>query len=227
MQFSDFYTEIIDRVHQSSANATFLTKVKRWLNLARTQLTALNPDGWYWMAATSTVSVTGTTPAALAADFDKINDQEVRIQAGARLELAQDKDLEYLVTAGEFNGTTTGPPRIFRIVGYNKIQVFPGPAGATTIAYEYFKSKLADMSADTDTSGMPQRFEPLMLDLAEMYAQNFVRQVEKARSAYDRVLASIQILMPNNTSILKLMAKQIAPALVTDAQDQQTVVNRS
>lgn len=216
----------------TSENAPFLTKTKRWVNLARSYLLSLNPDGWYFLSTRAQIAlVAGTAIYALPADFDRLETGSVFMNSAslrARLTYAQDKDIDLL------NPTpaTTGSPVAYLLHAYQAITVLPTPStafmsGGVDLFYTYFKNALADMSADANTSGIPQKFEPLMLDIAEIYASNYTRNMERSNAALERALGAIKVLLPNNTQAVHMVSKLVAPAQFTDLQQQETRVDRT
>lgn len=221
MNFGALYAELNGRLHGSTSNATFLAFLKTWVNLARKQIVAFNPD-WYFLQTTAAVNlVNGTQEYSLASDLVKINPEEVRLTTTkTRLEHAETKDFEVTLSAP----TTPDTPTHFRLAGFQKIQLFPPPdasavSAETSFTYEYTKTFSTDMSADGDTHDLPIHFEPVLLDLAEAYGLMYQRRYQQATFAWQRAIAAMQAHAPQH-EFLRRLSLNVAPPMATDKAEQ-------
>jgi hypothetical protein len=221
MDFSDLYGELNRRLHGDTSNTTFLAELKGWINLARKQIVAFNPD-WYFLHTTATVAlVNAQSQYTLASDLVKINPEEVRLTTTkTRLEHIETKDFEFVLATP----TTAATPTHFRLAGFQTIQLYPPPNSAavtaeTSFTYEYTKTFNTDMTGDSDTHDLPVHFEPVLLDVAEALGWMYLRNSAPANFAWQRALTSMQAHAPGN-EFLKRLSLNVAPPMMTDKAEQ-------
>jgi hypothetical protein len=217
MDFSDLYGELNRRLHGETTNATFLAALKVWINLARKQIVAFNPDWYFLQAKTTEALIADQISYSLASDVVKINPEEVRLTTTkTRLVHAETKDFELIS-----DPTVSATPTHFRLVGYQSMDLYPPPNSAavtaeTSVTYEYTKTFTTDMSGDADTHDLPIHFEPVLLDIAESLGWMYLRRFQQASFVWQRAIATLQSHHPDGNEFVKRMALTVAPPMVSD-----------
>lgn len=219
---------IASRIGRESINESLNVKLNDMINDARNQFIGYGP--WHFLAKTAVIPIVATTQEyTLAADMSHLNEQEVRrTNTFKRMFFLDDNKFEFLVSTP----AATGLPLHFRTVGYQKIQFYPIPdANAVTVeasfTYEYYQRLTTALSGDSDVSGLPEYVEPCVLDLAEVYAQDWAGRMDKSQAAFQRFLAAIQKLWQDNSDLLRVQGRDIPPALRIGSYEQVTKVDRS
>jgi hypothetical protein len=133
-------------------NASGLVRAKRWINDAMHMIDEM--EDWPYLQA----STTGTAPLTIS-DLRKVESVSdaanfVRLRRRSRGELAD--------TYADL--TTTGSPSEYYVTGGTTINVYPANTSTTlTVTYWKFGS---DLTNDTDTPLMPDRFRYAIVEYA-------------------------------------------------------------
>jgi hypothetical protein len=165
----------------------------------------------------------------MASDSMAINDQKVFLtDTQTKLYHLSEKDFALVVT----DRTAAGTPQFFTTMGYQKIQLYPIPdatavTNETSFEYEYYAKLATFLSGDSDASGLPAYAEPIVLDLAEVYAQQYADRVGEAQQAYARFLPAVRRLWEENSEILNLSVRDLSPALRIGDYEQLTKMDAS
>jgi hypothetical protein len=229
LTFLQMQHEIIGRIHeQHAAAAAIRTRVKQWINLARDQFVGYGP--WHFLGTSETVGLVGSQlEYSLNSAMMAMNNEKVFLDTTkTKLHYLTEQDFELLVT----DRTAEGTPAYFTLMGYQKIQLYPIPDASavtaeTNFEYEYFARLSTALSGDSDTSGLPEYVEPIIMDMAETYAQQYAKNIQEAAQAFGRVMPALQSLWMKNSEILGLGARDIPPALNLSKFEQLTRVDRS
>jgi hypothetical protein len=174
--FSALQHQIISSLQGVHGDPALHFRVKEWINQARDEF--LSAASWYFMAVNtgSVTLVAGTKEYSLPSDYDKINDSEVRTGTNKKkVWYLNDKDFDLVVMNPTVQGSWSVGAIYFTLTGFQKIQFYPIPNSAAvtneaTVGFEYFKKPSAQLVADTDTLGIPDKYEPIILHKATGYA---------------------------------------------------------
>jgi hypothetical protein len=229
VNFIDMQDHILGLIHEDhSPSSAARIRAKVWLNVARDYFISLGP--WHFLATTGSFSLSASTVNYfLREDFRHLNDREVRLGTSkTRLHYLDDSRFALLVT----DPTAEGAPQYFRLVGFQQMQLYPVPDASTasgegTVTYEYYRAPTYPMAGDSDDTGLPAWVDPLILQLAECYAQRYVGNHSAGQAAMQEFMAGAGKLQQENSDILRIQPRDIAPALRITEYEQATRVDRS
>lgn len=176
-----------------------MKRVVDWTNAGWQDVQTANPD-WLWMQGEFTFSCTPTQAAytpvqAGITDFAAWDANDVRVYLGTT---ANEYAMTY-VPYGDFKavymlGTIpSGRPTFFTIMPNKSLRFYPTPDQAYGIYGDYFKTA-SDLSGDTDTPEMPERFHMAIVYAAlKKYARYEAAPevFEDASNEYRRILSNL------------------------------------
>jgi hypothetical protein len=139
-----------------------------------------------------------------------------------------DKHFSYVLPDPDVSGVSS----MYRTIGYQKIQIYPAPDASTvsantSVTYEYYSRLTTALSGDSDTSGLPEMVEPVVLDLAESYGQSYAKDQSESQRAFQRFIQAVQKLWIDNSEMLRIQARDIPAALNIGQFEQVTKTDRS
>ena len=182
MNYKEIQDKVLDRLDDNT-NPT-RERVKDYINEAY-NIVYYDRD-WYWrLTQDATFTTTsGTEEYTLATDVGKMIDvrdttNDTYLAEAHYLDLVQDRP-------GIDSTNDTGHPTKWYYSGDSsqtpKIKLYVIPNGSFAMEYDYYK-KLTELSADSDTSDLPTRWQQILIDYA-LY-QEFLAQNDSRYSIYN------------------------------------------
>jgi len=164
MTYQEIYQAVEDLLGDSSADTEL--RIKKYINWAQQDVSSRKD--WNFLHTSATLAtVNGTKNYSLSANCFKLIDMVNATDSTYLEEMDQRtfNQIKPVVSTGDTGAPTTYVPLWNDQSGATVVQLYPTPADAYTLNYNYLKS-IPDLASNSDVPIIPNRYHAVLIDYA-------------------------------------------------------------